>query len=86
MVTLYLTRFDVKKNNLLSVENFQDNEQDIGRGAYKFRCVLDVFKQARDALYYPSKYPLESYLAEFITIDDFIRKRALKKIKLNNNN
>jgi hypothetical protein len=69
------TRFDSKKNNLLSVENFQE-EQDIGKGVFKFRTVLERFKQARDALYYPSRYPIESYLGNFIQTDDFIIERA----------
>jgi hypothetical protein len=60
---------------LLSVENFQE-EQDIGKGVFKFRTVLDCFKQARDALYYPSRYPIESYLGQFIQTDDFLINRT----------
>ncbi len=79
MVIINLYRFDSKKNNILSVENFQEKDQDIGKGSYKFRSVLDAFKQARDSLYYPSRFPLESYLGEFIKPDEFIISRASKK-------
>lgn len=84
MVKNFLTflRQDTKRGGLLSVENFQELEQDVGKSAFKFKKVLDSFKQARDALYYPSKYPIDSYLAQFIHVDSFLASRY--KTKLNN--
>jgi hypothetical protein len=80
--------FDPKRNSLLSVENFQELDIDIGKGSFKFRKVLDCFKQARDALYFPSQNPIKSYIGSFITLDNFLKERAeiLKKYnnKLNN--
>jgi hypothetical protein len=57
------------------VENFQDSMQNIGSGSYKFRKILDCFKIARDGLYYPSTYPIVSFLGQFITTDSFLRNR-----------
>jgi non-canonical poly(A) RNA polymerase PAPD5/7 len=70
--------YDPKKSNLLSVENFQELDQDIGRSSFKFRKVLDCFKQARDALYYPSQYPIKSYIGSFINVDHFLIERSKK--------
>ena len=70
--------------NLLSMENFQDLNQDLGRNCFKFIKVIDSFKLARDALYYPCNYPIESYLGMFITIDDLIRERYEKEQKEQN--
>ena len=75
--------FRFGKPSILSVENFQDTTQNIGSGAYKFRKVLDCFKQARDSLYYPSTYPIYSYLGQFINSDDFLRNRY-KNFERNN--
>ncbi len=74
---------DQKRNWLLSVENFQQEDQDIGKSSFKFKKVLDSFKQARDALYYPSKFPVESYLGQFIHVDHFLKERYVKLNKLN---
>jgi hypothetical protein len=68
----------------LSVENFQELDQDVGKGSFKFRKVLDCFKFARDALYYPSQYPIISFLSGFINMDDFLRDRQDKLKKFNN--
>jgi len=70
--------YDERRPNQLCVENFQDISQDIGKGAFKISQVVNCFKQARDGLYYPAVYPIESYLEFFINIDEFIHKRALK--------
>jgi len=74
-------RLDPKRSWQLSVENFQDPDQDIGKGSFKFKKILDCFKHARDALYYPSVYPIESYLGLFINVDSFLidRSRKLKE-------
>ena len=74
ILTTYFSQ-GFKPNGLLSVENFQELDQDIGKSAFKFRKVLNCFKQARDALYYPSKFPLESYLGQFIDVDKFLIDR-----------
>jgi non-canonical poly(A) RNA polymerase PAPD5/7 len=62
--------------NLLSIENFQDISQDMGKSCFKFRKVIETFKFARDSLYYPPKSPVISYLSGFIFPDDILRKRA----------
>ena len=74
---------DSNRPYLLCVENFQDPEQDIGKSCFKIKRVLDVFKSARDNLYYPSTYPIESYLKSFIQIDKFSIERLnyLKNIR-----
>lgn len=71
-----LHREDSKRTWLLSVENFQELDQDIGKASFKFKKVLDCFKHARDALYYPSESPIESYLGQFINVDHFLLKRS----------
>lgn len=79
--------FFYKRNNrksLLSLENFQDPTQDIGRSCYKFNKVIECFKMARDALYYPSKYDSKSFIGEFITVDEKMKERY-KKYKNENN-
>ena len=65
--------------NLLSIENFQDISQDMGKSCFKFRKVVETFKFARDSLYYPQSSPVISYLSGFIFPDDILRKRALNK-------
>ena len=69
------TRTDEGKH-LLSVENFQDVTQNMGKSCYKFRKVIETFKFARDSLYYPPTTPVISYLSGFILPDDILRKRA----------
>ena len=70
--------YDIRRPFSLSVENFQDITQDIGKSAYKFNKVIERFKQARDSLFYPETYPVVSYLNQFIKVDDFILKRIAK--------
>ena len=65
--------------HLLSIENFQDISQDMGKSCFKFRKVVDTFKFARDSLYYPERSPVISYLSGFILPDDILKKRALIK-------
>ena len=72
---------NAKGKNLLSFENFQDLNQDLGKNCFKYIKVIDSFKLARDALYYPCYYPIQSYLGLFITVDDLIRERYEKKSK-----
>ena len=66
------------KPNTLSIENFQDINQDMGKNCYNFKKVVETFKNARDSLYYPEKSPVISYLAGFILPDDILRERAEK--------
>ena len=74
---------DQKRNSLLSVENFQEIDQDVGKGSFHFRRALDCFKQARDSLYYPSQHPIKSYLGMFVKVDDFIKERYRTLNKFN---
>ena len=69
------TRTDEGKH-LLSIENFQDISQDMGKSCFKFKKVIETFKFARDSLYYPPQSPVISYLSGFIFPDDILRKRA----------
>ena len=62
--------------HLLSIENFQDTSQDMGKSCFKFKKVVETFKFARDSLYYPSQSPVVSYLNGFIFPDDTLKKRA----------
>ena len=62
--------------NLLSIENFQDITQDMGKSCFKFRKVVETFKFARDSLYYPPNSPVISYLSGFIFPDEILIKRA----------
>ena len=62
--------------HLLSIENFQDINQDMGKSCFKFKKVIETFKFARDSLYYPAHSPVVSYLNGFIFPDDTLRKRA----------
>ena len=71
---------DDSRPYLLCVENFQDPEQDIGKNCFKIQKVLDLFKSARDNLYFPMKYPIDSFLNSFILIDKFAIDR-LKYLK-----
>ena len=66
------------KPNTLSIENFQDINQDMGKNCYNFKKVVETFKNARDSLYYPERTPVVSYLAGFILPDDILRQRAEK--------
>lgn len=47
----------------------------MGKSCFKFRKVVDCFKYARDALYYPTTTPICSYLQEFIFPDEILRNR-----------
>ena len=66
------------KPNTLSIENFKDINQDIGKNCYNFKKVVETFKNARDCLYYPESSPVVSYLAGFILPDDILKQRAEK--------
>ena len=68
------------KPNTLSIENFQDINQDMGKNCYNFKKVVETFKNARDSLYYPERSPVISYLAGFILPDDILKQRAEKNI------
>ena len=73
---IYKRKADDGKN-VLSIENFQDISQDMGKSCFKFRKVIETFKFARDSLYYPQSSPVISYLSGFIFPDDILRRRAL---------
>jgi non-canonical poly(A) RNA polymerase PAPD5/7 len=64
------------KPNTLSIENFQDINQDMGKNCYNFKKVVETFRNARDSLYYPENSPVISYLSGFILPDDILKKRA----------
>lgn len=72
---LYERKGDSK--HILSVENFQDIYQDLGKSCYKFNQVIDVFKYASKYMSYIGS-PVVSYLGGFILPDDILRERAIK--------
>ena len=70
--------FFYKRNKgkyLLSLENFQDPNQDLGKSCFKFIKVIECFRMARDGLYYPSKFDSKSFIGEFISVDDKLKER-----------
>ena len=71
---LYKRKDDRK--NILSIENPQDITQNMGKQCFRFRKVIEVFKFARDSLYYPEKSPIISYLSGFIFPDDILKMRS----------
>ena len=73
---LYKRPEEEKQKHLLSIENFQDIGQDMGKSCFKYKKVVETFKFARDSLYYPAQSPVVSYLNGFIFPDDTLRKRA----------
>jgi non-canonical poly(A) RNA polymerase PAPD5/7 len=75
--------YDENRTYLLCVENFQDPDQDIGKSCFKIKKVLDTFKSAKECLFFPSSYPIDSYLKSFIHIDKFLLNRynELQKVK-----
>ncbi len=81
--------FFYKRNKgkyLLSLENFQDPSQDLGKSCFKFIKVIECFRMARDGLYYPSKFDSKSFIGEFISVDDKMKERyyMLQNEKKNN--
>ena len=82
----FLYKRQEHKPNTLSIENFQDINQDMGKSCFNFRKVIDAFKNARDSLYYPEKSPVVSYLCGFILPDDILRQRAESKLNFNLSN
>ena len=73
---LYQRKEKDRKPNTLSIENFQDINQDMGKNCYNFKKVVETFRNARDSLYYPENSPVISYLSGFILPDDILKKRA----------
>jgi hypothetical protein len=67
-----------KGKHILSFENCVDVDKDLGKYCYKYIKVVDCFKMARDALYYPSEYPIKSWLGMLIHEDDLIKNRNNK--------
>ena len=67
-----------KGKHILSFENCVDVDKDLGKYCYKYIKVVDCFKMARDALYYPSEYPIKSWLGMLIHEDDLMRNRNNK--------
>ena len=79
----FLYKRKEQKPNTLSIENFQDINQDMGKNCYNFKKVVETFRNARDSLYYPEHSPVISYLAGFILPDEILKKR---EENFNNNN
>ena len=67
-----------KGKHILSFENCVDVDKYLGKYCYKYIKVVDCFKMARDALYYPSEYPIKSWLGMLIHEDDLIKNRNNK--------
>lgn len=63
---------------VLSMENFQDINQDIGSSCFRFAEVVDFFKYALKSMYFPKTPVVESYLECFINPDNLIKERATK--------
>lgn len=74
----FLYKRDGLSRNILSIENFQDISQDLGKSCYQYNKIIDTFKFASKHLSYSSS-PVISYLSGFIFPDDFLRERALNK-------
>lgn len=64
-----------EENRLLSVENYQDITQDIGKSAFKYSAVINKFKNARDQLLFPDKVE-NSFLDKILNVDKFLLDRA----------
>ena len=71
----FLKKRDDDNKNILSLENFQDISQDLGKSCYQYSKIIDVFKYACKHLYY-IKSPVVSYLSGIIVPDDLLRERA----------
>ena len=63
--------------HILSVENFQDIFQDIGKHCFQYNKVIDLFKYASRKLTYFSS-PVISFLSSFIEPDDLLKERSIK--------
>eukprot|EP00340_Litonotus_pictus_P011694 CAMPEP_0170535868 /NCGR_PEP_ID=MMETSP0209-20121228/101835_1 /TAXON_ID=665100 ORGANISM="Litonotus pictus, Strain P1" /NCGR_SAMPLE_ID=MMETSP0209 /ASSEMBLY_ACC=CAM_ASM_000301 /LENGTH=403 /DNA_ID=CAMNT_0010837175 /DNA_START=1613 /DNA_END=2824 /DNA_ORIENTATION=- len=76
----FYQRNDAEENrkHILSVENYQEPTQDIGKGAYKFNVVIDSFTKARDSLRFPDSVG-DSFLDKVINVDNFLLERKSKK-------
>ena len=61
--------------NILSLENFQDISQDMGKSCYLYSKVIDAFKYASKHLTCINS-PVISYLSGFILPDDLLKERA----------
>ena len=64
-----------KNKGLLSLENFQDIEQDIGGNCFRFDKILGCFKFIYNQLKISNKNMDESYLMRFLNNDNFLSKR-----------
>jgi len=64
-----------KNKGLLSLENFQDTEQDIGGNCFRFDKILGCFKFIYNQLKVSNKNNDESYLMRFLNNDNFLSKR-----------
>ena len=64
-----------KNKGLLSLENFQDTEQDIGGNCFRFDKILGCFKFIYNQLKISNKNMDESYLMRFLNNDNFLSKR-----------
>lgn len=77
----------VKEGGILSLENFQNINQDIGGNCFRFSEVVDAFKVAywnlgdfnKKETEYENEGNNFSYLGRFIKRDKLIKKRAITK-------
>ena len=74
----FLYKRDGLSRNILSIENFQDITQDLGKSCYQYSKAIDIFKYASKCMSL-STSPVISYLSAFILPDDFLRERAFNK-------
>ena len=74
----YLYKRKDNGKHVLSMENFQDINQDIGSSCFRFGEVVDFFKFALKSMYFPKSPAVESYLEYFIITDNLIKERATK--------
>ena len=66
-----------KNHGLLSLENFQDIEQDVGGNCFRFSEVLGCFKFMYNQLKVCNNDNEESYLLRFLDKDKFLSKRKI---------
>ena len=63
--------------HILSVENFQDIYQDIGKHCFQYNKIIDIFKYASKRLTCSSS-PVISFLSTFIEPDELLKERSIK--------
>lgn len=76
-------KFSSSSKSCISVENFMDPGQDVGHNSHNFKEVRKSFEFAIDKLYYPTKFPLVSYLEMIIIKDEFLVNRYKRLTEYN---